>query len=61
MSWRVVNGSLWHCTPFIADMCDLGPLESAKTGYNSCPYLSFFVWRVKRRSLWLDRTKILKY
>jgi len=32
-----------------------------KWGYDSCPYLSFFVWRVKRRSLWLDTTKILKY
>ncbi|RHN45062.1 hypothetical protein MtrunA17_Chr7g0226191 [Medicago truncatula] len=35
----------------------LGP----KSGYNSCPYLSFFVRRVKRRSPWLDGTKILKY
>ena len=35
----------------------LGP----KLGYDSCPYLSFFVRRVKRRSLRVDGTKILKY
>jgi hypothetical protein len=29
------------------DQVFLGP----KLGYNSCPYLSFFVRRVKRRSL----------